>query len=212
MFGDPIDNPKTLQLSPLGNHIEVIGGFAFKSTQFQNSGIPVIKIGNINAGFFKSDNLQYWAYDPALERYLLKPGDLVISLTGTVGKDDYGNVCVLGDEFPSYYLNQRNAKIVLKETVVSEYITALLKNKRVKELLTGAGQGVRQANISNRAIMDLIVPVPTIEDQRYFAAFVQQSDKSKFNVQIAIYRADAELRWKKSSNGRYRNIRQWFCI
>ncbi len=180
MFGDPIDNGLGLPLAKLGDHIDVLGGFAFKSSQFKNSGIPVIKIGNINAGYFKADNLQYWDYDPALERYLLAPGDLVISLTGTVGKDDYGNICVLGNDFPGYYLNQRNAKIVLKNTVTAEYITALLKNKRIKKQLTGSGQGVRQANISNRAITELMIPLPSIDVQQRFSGIVQQSDKSKF--------------------------------
>lgn len=46
-----------------------------------------------------------------LERYLLYPNDIVISLTGTVGKEDYGNVCILKDDFEKYYLNQRNAKL-----------------------------------------------------------------------------------------------------
>ena len=37
----------------------------------------------------------YWQKDESLERYVMYPGDLVMSLTGTVGKDDYGNVCIL---------------------------------------------------------------------------------------------------------------------
>ncbi len=186
MFGDPVENDHQLPVEKLGDHIEVVGGFAFKSTQFKTSGVPVIKIGNINAGYFKDDNLQFWDYDPALERYLLLPGDLVISLTGTVGKDDYGNICVLSNAYPRYYLNQRNAKIVLKDTVIAEYITALLKNKQVKNLLTGAGQGVRQANISNRAITELQVPLPNIDAQKAFAELVKQSDKSKFEIKKSI--------------------------
>ena len=180
MFGDPIDNTKNLPTESLSQHLTLVGGFAFKSTGFAKTGIPVLRIGNINAGYFKPDDLPFWEEDPSLERYALYPGDLVISLTGTVGKDDFGNVCRLGDDYPKYYLNQRNAKLELKETVLPEFITALLKNRRIKDKITNAGQGVRQANISNKNILELVVPVPKIEDQMRYAELVQQSDKSKF--------------------------------
>ena len=129
MFGDPVRNDKGLKTEPLSKHIELVGGFAFKSTGFVKEGIPVLRIGNINAGYFKPDDLPFWNYDSSLDRYMLYPGDLAISLTGTVGKDDYGNVCRLGNEYPRYYLNQRNAKLILNDSVVPEYITALLKQK-----------------------------------------------------------------------------------
>ncbi len=184
MFGDPIDNTKNLPTESLSEHLTLVGGFAFKSTGFAKTGVPVLRIGNINAGYFKPDDLPFWEEDPSLERYALYPGDLVISLTGTVGKDDFGNVCRLGDDYPKYYLNQRNAKLELKDTVLPEFITALLKNRRIKDKITNAGQGVRQANISNKNILELVVPVPKIEDQMRYAELVQQSDKSKFDVEI----------------------------
>lgn len=186
MFGDPIRNDKELPIEPLGKHIELLGGFAFKSTGFAKEGIPVLRIGNINAGYFRPDNLPFWKYDKALDRYLLYPGDLAISLTGTVGKDDYGNICKLGNDYPRYYLNQRNAKLVLKETVLPEFITALLKNKKVKDKIINTGVGVRQANISNKSILELEVPIPNLVGQNQFASFVMQVDKSKLAIQQSL--------------------------
>ena len=180
MFGDPITNDKKLPVEPLSKHIELLGGFAFKSTGFVKEGIPVLRIGNINAGYFRPDDLPFWKYDKALDRYLLYPGDLAISLTGTVGKDDYGNVCRLGNDYPRYYLNQRNAKLILKDTVLPELITALLKSRKIKDKIANAGVGVRQANISNKSILELKVPIPNLDGQNQFADFVRQSDKSKF--------------------------------
>ena len=182
MFGDPITNDKELPVEPLGKHIELLGGFAFKSTGFTKEGIPVLRIGNINSGYFKSDNLPFWKYDKALDRYLLYPGDLAISLTGTVGKDDYGNICRLGNDYPRYYLNQRNAKLILKDTVLPEFIRTLLKNKKVKDKIVNTGVGIRQANISNKSILELEVPIPNLAGQKQFASLVTQVDKSKFVV------------------------------
>ena len=121
LFGDPENNPKEWLKEALSNHLNVVGGYAFKSDSFLEEGIPVLRIGNINAGYFQPVNMVYWKYDTNLSRYMMYAGDLVMSLTGTVGKDDYGNVCILGNDYNCYYLNQRNAKLELFQTIDKLY-------------------------------------------------------------------------------------------
>ena len=180
MFGNPDTNTKKWDECALSGKLSVVGGYAFKSDQFdEKDGIPVLRIGNINAGFFRPVNLVYWKEDESLERYTIYPGDLVMSLTGTVGKEDYGNVCILGDDYEKYYLNQRNAKLEIKEGINKYYLSQLLKFEQIKKRLTGISRGVRQANISNKDILDLVVPIPPIELQNQFADFVGQIAKSK---------------------------------
>ena len=180
LFGDPDVNSKGWNECALSEKLNVVGGYAFKSDQFdEERGIPVLRIGNINAGFFRPVNLVYWHEDESLERYIVYPGELVMSLTGTVGKDDYGNVCILGDDYGKYYLNQRNAKLEIVEGIDKYYLSQLLKFEQIKKRLTGISRGVRQANISNKDILNLVVPVPPMEIQEQFSAFVAQTDKSK---------------------------------
>ena len=180
MFGDPNINSKKWNECPLSKKLNVLGGYAFKSDQFdEKGGIPVLRIGNINAGYFKPVNMVYWQKDESLERYVMYPGDLVMSLTGTVGKDDYGNVCILNDDYEMYYLNQRNAKLEIKEGIDKYYLSQLLKFEQIKKRLTGISRGVRQANISNKDILNLVVPIPPLELQNQFADFVKHVDKSK---------------------------------
>ena len=88
-------------------------------------------------------------------------------------------MCILSDEYPEYYLNQRNAKLVIKTTMNKHYLSELLKFSKIKKRLTGISRGVRQANISNRDILALCVPIPPIKLQEQFADFVEQTDKSK---------------------------------
>ena len=184
LFGNPDTNSKGWDECVLSKKLNVVGGYAFKSDQFnEERGIPVLRIGNINAGFFRPVNLVYWHEDESLERYAMYPGDLVMSLTGTVGKDDYGNVCILGDDYEKYYLNQRNAKLEITEGIDKHYLSQLLKFEQIKKRLTGISRGVRQANISNKDILNLVVPVPPMEIQHQFAAFVEQTDKSKYYSQ-----------------------------
>lgn len=187
MFGNPEDSGNEWEQKPLSDLLNVIGGYAFKSDQFSEiGGIPVLRIGNINAGVFRPVNMVYWEDDEKLERYAIYAGDLVMSLTGTVGKDDYGNVCIMGNEYDKYYLNQRNAKLEIKSGLDKYYLSELLKFECVKKKLTGISRGVRQANISNKDILNLVVNVPPIELQNQFAAFVTQVDKLKVEVQKSL--------------------------
>lgn len=186
MFGDPDENSRHWQEDKLSHHLKVIGGFAFKSDGFTDKGIPVLRIGNINSGHFRAVNMVYWSDDLALERYKVFPGDLVMSLTGTVGKDDYGNVCILGTDYDEYYLNQRNAKLSIKDSLNKFYFSELLKFSGIKKRLTGINRGIRQANISNKDILALRVPIPPIELQEQFAAFVEQIEKAKANINHSL--------------------------
>ena len=188
IFGDINKNNKIWDVKILSELIDVIGGYAFKSTEFVEEGIPVLKIGNINAGYFKDTNLMFWNEEAKLERYLIRPGDLVISLTGTVGKDDYGNVCIMGKDYDKYYLNQRNAKLDIRdENILSKlYLTYALKVPEIKKRLTGISRGVRQANISNKDIQNLELPIPPIELQNEFAEFVTKVDSIRSKMETSL--------------------------
>ena len=186
MFGDININDKKWDEDILKNNLSVVGGYAFKSSEFQESGIPILRIGNINTGKFRPKDLMFWKEDETLENYAIYPNDVLISLTGTVGKEDYGNICIIGNDYPKYYLNQRNAKLNLKETLNKEYISYALRVPDIKRRLTGISRGVRQANISNKDIENLKIPIPPIDLQNKFADFVKQIDKQKFEIQKSL--------------------------
>ena len=186
MFGDPVENEKGWVLKKVSEVAKISGGYAFKSNLFNEIGIPVLRIGNINTGRLKTDSIVFYQEDSALTKYLVYPGDLVMSLTGTVGKDDYGNVCVLDDTYPKYYLNQRNAKFILSENIQVDYLKYFLKDTQIKAKLTGANRGVRQGNISNKDIEGLIVPIPHFSLQQEFASKIEAIEKQKELIKKSI--------------------------
>ena len=186
MFGDPIENPKGWEVIALKQVIKVIGGYAFKSDEFKEEGIPVLRIGNINIGVFRPTNLVFWERTDKLQRYLLFPGDLVMSLTGTVGKSDYGNVCILDNSFNEYYLNQRNAKLKIEGSIDKYYLSFVLKIDAIKNRLTGISRGVRQANISNKDIENLKIPLPPLSLQQSFAEKIEAIEAQKARINESI--------------------------
>ncbi|MFW5436764.1 restriction endonuclease subunit S [Paenibacillus apiarius] len=191
MFGDPVVNERGWDIVPLRDTLSIIGGYAFKSSGFTKEGIPVIKIGNINSGIFSDTNISFWEYDEKLEKYSLYPNNVVISLTGTVGKDDYANVCILPDLYPQYYLNQRNAKLELHESINVHYLIHLLRDPKIKGKLTGINRGIRQANISNTDILSLNVPLPPISIQEKFSTIIVNIEEQK-NI---LYKAIEETKY-----------------
>lgn len=187
LFGDINNNEKCWELDYLKNKIKIIGGYAFKSQNFSKIGIPVLKIGNINSGYTKLKDLVFWEEDNMLKKYLVFPGDILMSLTGTVGKDDYGNICIIDDSYSKYYLNQRNAKLQIVDNSINKYyLIYALKNPQIKKKLTNISRGVRQANISNKDIENLALPIPSIELQEKFENKVVQINNLKQQYQKDI--------------------------
>lgn len=179
MFGDPVTNPKGWEVSSLRDLIHLQGGFAFKSGDFSNSGIPVVKIGNANKVGFTTKEIAFITPEKPekLVQYELYPGDLLMSLTGTVGKDDYANVTEVTDDYEKYYLNQRVAKIsIVSDKITKTFLRYLLGHHKIKSEITKNNRGVRQANISNSDIYELIIPVPDREDLNRFDQIVNRSN------------------------------------
>ena len=100
----------------LGDACEILNGFAFKSKNYVNSGIRVIRIANVQKGFIEDNTPAFYPLDSnGLDKYMLGEGDLLISLTGNVGR-----VAILEKKFLPAALNQRVACLRLKTDKLSK--------------------------------------------------------------------------------------------
>ena len=188
MFGDPVTNPKGWEVKSMKNLIAIQGGYAFKSGDFGKVGIPVVKIGNANKLGFTTKGFSFIEPEnpDVLRKYELYAGDLLMSLTGTVGKDDYANVTEVTNEYEMYYLNQRVAKITVNESEISKnYLKFFLSEPQIKGEITKNNRGVRQANIGNADIYSLNVPIPSLRELVKFDSIVKQVNKMSFNTEKA---------------------------
>ena len=128
--------------------------------------------------------MKFYKYDESLEKFSVYPGDLLISLTGTVGKDDFAFPCIVDNSYEKYYLNQRNAKLIPSSNLAPTYLLHLLKNEFIHERLVRSGTGVRQCHLHNANIEAVSFKLPPIKLQQEFATFAAQVDKSKFKLGI----------------------------
>jgi type I restriction enzyme S subunit len=105
------DIPAGWDVGTLGDMVGFLPGYAFKSKDWIEQGVPVVKIGSIKPGIVDLNEVSYVSEKVAEEarRYRLKVGDIVIGMTGYVG--EVGLVPPT-DNLP--LLNQRVGKFVLE--------------------------------------------------------------------------------------------------
>ena len=97
-------NDEEWELTPVGKYYKVQGGFAFRSSEFKKSGIPIIRISNIpNDGIhIDTNNCVYYDRIPNGDNFHIAKGDLLIAMSGaTTGKTAIYN------QDGEAYLNQR---------------------------------------------------------------------------------------------------------
>jgi len=192
MFGDPVSNPKGWEKVSGKKVFKLVGGAAFKSTDYTIIGLPLIRIGTVNKGYFDSAQLTFLpkSFEESHSRYIVYPNDLLITLTGTVGKDDYGNAFALTYEYEKYLLNQRVAKICNSDSYNLVFLKFFLKQKKVKNELIGVSRGVRQANLSNEDFYKLEVISPPLNIQNQFAERVALIEEQKCVAQASLAKSE----------------------
>lgn len=192
MFGDPVKNEKGWEKLSGRVVFKLIGGAAFKSSDYTSQGIPLIRIGTVNKGYFDNAQLTFLpsSFEKSHSKYLVYPDDLLITLTGTVGKGDYGNAFSLTYEFEKYLLNQRVAKICNSEKHHLVFLKFFLKQNKVKNELIGVSRGVRQANLSNEDFYKLETITPPLNLQTQFAERVAIIEQQKVIAQASLEKAE----------------------
>lgn len=156
----------------LGKYIDILSGFAFKSKDFSDSGVPVIKIKNITPPYVSLDDITYVSNDIATQqkKFQVHYDDILIALTGSHINQMASVVGRIAKVkfFDKALLNQRVGKIYIADAVACnlDYVYYFLSQEKVKiELASKAGGAANQANISPTDIKNLQIPFPTKEIQ-----------------------------------------------
>ena len=115
-----------------------IGGYAFKSSDFENTNIEnecmqVLKMGNVKMGLIDiCNNPAFIHKDKLTDRhkdFVLKSGDILISLTGTINKTDYGNVAPVEID-DIFILNQRVARFRTQSRLQRNFFYYYMQGKQ----------------------------------------------------------------------------------
>lgn len=175
MFGNP---NKGLWTASVADYCHILGGFAFKSDLFSNTGVPIVRISNINEGEVDIDQCVNYAYDFWVSNpsYRVLNGDILMAMSGATT----GKVGVFKQNVPAL-LNQRVACIRQREgKSISSFLYAAFQSEYMYKVIQITAQGGAQPNISSKQIAQLPMPAANILDQKKFDNISQQADKSKY--------------------------------
>ena len=173
-------------------------------------------------GYIEDTSPVYYSVDDInAQKYALHEGDLLISLTGNVGR-----VGILTEQFLPAALNQRVANIVVKDNRLLDksFLFHLLNSDTFENKCIFSANGVAQKNLSTDWLKEVEIPLPPIDEQRKIAAVLDKiSDltakrrrqldkldelvKSRFMEQFGDYNADTPLGkicTQRPQNGFYR--------
>jgi type I restriction enzyme S subunit len=152
---------------PIEQLAEVISGFAFKSTDFTNQGFQVIRMGNLyNNKLDLSRNPVFLptSFDPKIiEKYTIKKGDVLLSMTGTKYKKDYGYAIEV-HENGNLLLNQRI--VALRPKINSTFLMYLLQNEIFREqFFSFETGGNNQGNVGVTSLKSIELQIPSSFEQ-----------------------------------------------
>ncbi|HFI0485557.1 TPA: restriction endonuclease subunit S, partial [Streptococcus suis] len=169
------ENADAWELRKLGEVAPLRGGFAFKSSDFVNEGIPIVRISNIlSNGHVGAEFVHYKELEQD-ERFTLYDGAAVLAMSGATT----GKVSILhADEGEKYYQNQRvgyftpthgNNYDFIKVIVNSTFFTTQLSSV----LVAGA-----QPNISSKEVDDFCFAFPkSLPEQEAIGSFFSTLDQ-----------------------------------
>lgn len=148
----------------LGEVCEILNGFAFKSNKYVKQGIRVMRITNVQKGLIVDDDPKFYPFDEesSIKQYLLNKGDLLMSLTGNVGR-----VGLLQQSFLPAALNQRVACLRLSISKLQlEYLFHFLNSERFEKDCVFNASGIAQKNLSTEWLKKYIIPIPPLSEQQ----------------------------------------------
>ncbi len=152
-----------MQYKKLGEICEILNGFAFKSEQYKSEGVKIIRITNVQKGFISDNDPLYYSLEDfeGLERYSLKENDLLMSLTGNVGR-----VGLIPPSMLPAGLNQRVACLRPNEQVLcKKFLFHILNSYRFENDAIYNAKGIAQKNLSTEWLKLYPVPVPSLASQ-----------------------------------------------
>ena len=147
----------------LGDVCEILNGYAFKSDKYVDSGIRVIRITNVQKGFIEDNSPAFYPITEKenLKDYELYENDLLISLTGNVGR-----VALLSKEMLPAALNQRVGCIRIRDkNLLISYLFTFLNSDKFESDCIYSARGIAQKNMSTEWLKNYLIPLPPIEVQ-----------------------------------------------
>lgn len=164
--------PEGWEKKPVKTIIELQSGYAFKSSAFMKDGIyKIVTIKNVKDGAFDGENVSKIASVPEKmpKHCILEDGDILLSLTGNVGR-----VCIVNGK--NYLLNQRVAKL---KSAYKAYTYCLFRSRDMFIEVNNLANGAAQQNVSPIRIGEMKILIP---EKKWLDVFERTVSNNILNI------------------------------
>ena len=166
-FSDvPFQVPKSWALVRLGHAVELINGRAFKPSDWTPTGLPIVRIQNLNN---PAAPFNHYGGDVD-SRFLIDTDDFLISWSGTPGTSFGAHIWERGRAV----LNQHIFKSVIVGDAFETRFLRLAINARLLELIGQAHGGVGLRHITKPKLEALVLTLPPLAEQHRIVAKVDE--------------------------------------
>ncbi len=163
----PFSLPATWEWVRLGDSLEMINGRAFKATDWRSSGLPIVRIQNLNREHAAFNYCEESGVD---ERHIIDSGALLISWSGTPGTSFGAFLWTRGRAA----LNQHIFSCSQKGDAFLGRFLVLAINARLDELIAKAHGGVGLQHVTKGKLEALTLVVPPLAEQHRIVAKVDE--------------------------------------
>jgi type I restriction enzyme S subunit len=190
--------PEEYELATIEDIADYVGGFAYKSPTFiESSANQVIRIGNVRPFALKLEASPIFIPDDiakATERFQLAPNDIVISMTGTKYKKDYGFAAMVTESEPKLFLNQRVSRLRCGDKVLPLFMLYWLQTDLFREFFfEGETGNVNQGNIGADGIRKAPIEFPLLAEQQEIVRRVEALFKTADALEARYRTAKAHI-------------------
>lgn len=174
--------PESWKAVKVGDICKIKSGYAFKTQNYVKEGVyRLLTIKNVQDNYVNMECDNYInELDSTLPSYCkLNVGDILISLTGNVGRIGlvYDDNCLL---------NQRVGVLKLNNEKYLNYIYSLFQSEWMKKKIEKISTGTSQKNVSPLDIEDIYIPMPNDEilqkfiDNNLILESITKNEKESF--------------------------------
>ena len=170
----PFEIPEGWKWVRLGQAIDMLSGFAFKSSDFKETGHYRLLRGiNLGVATTRWDDTVYVDEMPKkLEPYRIQKGDVLIGLDRPWISDGI-RVTIYNDEEQTYVV-QRVLRVRETCAIIKEYIALLLRSNLFKSAVEGQTTGISVPHISPGQVGNVVIPLPPLAEQKRIVARLEE--------------------------------------
>ena len=192
MFCNPIENEnwEFVNMADISTDMRTGPfGSALRHNEFVETGIFVLGIDNAVENRFTYNRMRYITEEKyeQLKRYTVRPGDVIITIMGTVGRS-----AVIPDNIPKAINTKHLACLTINRSKAQPMFVccAFQMHPEIRQQLTGQAKGAIMDGLNLTIIKKLSFKLPPLEIQNEFVKFFGATEKTKTIIEESLMKLE----------------------